>query len=87
MKQNNDEFKVQAAVLVLRSLALNAPSQFYVHVSDYFRIIWSALGASKLSTRECAAESLRAALELTATRKGRSRLQWLDGVWQEALRV
>ena len=88
LKDNTDEYKKQAAVLVLRSLAINAPSQFYVHVFDFFRTIWSALIASKVETRECAADSLRAALELTATRKGRSRLQWIDNiVWQEAIRV
>ena len=85
--QEKNEFRKQAAVLVLQSLAINAPSQFYVHISDFFKHVWSALSESKLSTRECAANSLKAALELTASRKGRQRLQWHDNIWQQALAV
>ena len=85
--KEGEESKKQAAVLVLQSLALNAPSQFYVHVSDFFHAIWPALTASQRTTRECAAQSLKAALELTASRKGRSRLQWMDNLWQKSLEV
>ena len=87
LKEGSDECKKQAAVLVLQSLAINAPSQFYIHVSDFFRAIWPALTAMHPTTRDCAADSLKAALELTATRKGRLRLQWLDNMWQQSLAV
>ena len=87
LKESSEEYKKQAAALVLQSLAINAPSQFYVSVSDFFNLIWTGLTAFKLETRECAANSLHAALELTATRKGRSRFLWFDNMWQRSLAV
>ena len=87
LKSNIEEYKKQAAALVLKALAINAPSQFYVYVSDFLNLIWRALTASKLETRLCAADSLHAAFELTATRKGRSRFAWFDSVWQNSLVV
>ena len=76
-----------AAALVLKALAINAPSLFYVHVSTFFERIWNALNDSKLQTREAAASALRAALELTASRRNRQRSQWHDSIWQSSLVV
>ena len=86
-KEQLDESRRMAAVLILKELAINAPSLFYVHVSTFFDLIWTALKDSKLAIRAGAAEALGAALELTASRKTRQRSQWHDSIWQESLSV
>eukprot|EP00026_Physarum_polycephalum_P000091 Phypoly_transcript_00091.p1 GENE.Phypoly_transcript_00091~~Phypoly_transcript_00091.p1 ORF type:complete len:2307 (+),score=451.47 Phypoly_transcript_00091:133-7053(+) len=75
-----------AAVLVLKELAHNSPTLFYVHVSTFVDLIWVALRDPKKEIRECAAEALRACLELIAERESRMRLQWYQKIYEEAFR-
>eukprot|EP00741_Cyanophora_paradoxa_P013833 tig00020710_g13353.t1 len=75
-----------AAVLVLRELAENAPTLFYVHVTAFFEHIWVAFRDSKLHIREAAAESLRACLALVGKRESRLRVNWYLRTWDETLK-
>ena len=58
------EARRHASVMVLKELALNAPTLFYVHVPAFVDLIWVALRDAKLPIREGAIEALRACLEV-----------------------
>jgi hypothetical protein len=38
--QGKHESRRYAAVLVLKELAVNSPTRFYVHVSSFFDLVW-----------------------------------------------
>jgi FKBP12-rapamycin complex-associated protein len=38
--QGKHESRRYAAVLVLKELAINSPTRFYVHVSSFFDLVW-----------------------------------------------
>jgi FKBP12-rapamycin complex-associated protein len=73
-----------AAVLVLKELAENAPTLFYVHVVAFFDLVWAALNDNSLHTREAAVEALRAALAVISERENRLRVQWYHKIYEEA---
>ncbi|EAL66546.1 protein kinase, Atypical group [Dictyostelium discoideum AX4] len=78
------EARRHAAVLVLKELAQNAPTLFYVHASSFVDLIWVALKDPKVAIREGAVEALRACLELISERESRLRLQWYQKIYDEA---
>ncbi|KAF2071336.1 hypothetical protein CYY_007349 [Polysphondylium violaceum] len=78
------EARRHTAVLVLKELAQNAPTLFYVHASSFVDLIWVALKDPKLAIREGAVEALRACLELISERESRLRLQWYQKIYDEA---
>lgn len=47
----------QAAVLVLKELAVNSPTLFYVHVSSFVELIWVALRDTKVNHFEFSLET------------------------------
>jgi FKBP12-rapamycin complex-associated protein len=81
------EARRQAAVLVLKELAHNAPTLFNVHVASFFDSIWVALRDPKLLIREGAVEALRAALRVISERESRLRSQWYLKIYAEAQKV
>eukprot|EP01132_Coremiostelium_polycephalum_P005602 gene5602-6970_t len=78
------EARRHAAVLVLKELAQNSPTLFYVHAGSFVDSIWVALKDTKVAIREGAVEALRACLELIAERESRLRLQWYQKIYDEA---
>lgn len=48
LQGDRNEVRRHAAVLVLRQLAQNAPTLFYVHVATFFEHIWTALRDPKV---------------------------------------
>eukprot|EP01133_Synstelium_polycarpum_P000171 gene171-204_t len=78
------ENRRHASVLVLKELAQNAPTLFYVHAASFIDLIWVALKDSKVAIREGAVEALRACLELIAERESRLRLQWYQKIYDES---
>ncbi|EFA77745.1 protein kinase [Heterostelium album PN500] len=78
------ENRRHASVLVLKELAQNAPTLFYVHAANFVDLIWVALRDTKLAIREGAVEALRACLELIAERESRLRLQWYQKIYDES---
>ncbi len=65
-----------AAVLVLKELAENAPTLFYVHVHTFFTHIWAALRDPDVDIRVCATDALSACLRLIMDRESRLRIRW-----------
>jgi serine/threonine-protein kinase mTOR len=78
-----DSSRRHAAVLVLKEMAINSPTLFYLHVSVFLDLIWVALRDKHPTIRECGAEALSATLRLVEDRDHRSRLQWYGQLWQE----
>jgi FKBP12-rapamycin complex-associated protein len=76
-----------AAVLVLKELAENAPTLFYVHVASFFDLVWAALHDNTVQTREAAVEALQAALAVISEREHRLRVQWYHKIYEEANKV
>lgn len=62
LSSERNEPRRHAAVLVLKELAINAPTLFYVHVPAFVDLIWSALRDPKLVIREGAIDALRGSL-------------------------
>ena len=78
-----------SAVLVLKELAENAPTLFYVHVHTFFTHIWAALRDPDVEIRVCATAALSACLRLIMDRESRLRIRWYYNIYetaQEALR-
>jgi serine/threonine-protein kinase mTOR len=65
-----------AACLVLRELALNAPTTFYVKARDFFDRIMPLLGDSREVVRQTATEALSTCLAVLAQRRSRHHLNW-----------
>lgn len=72
-----------AAVLVLKELLLNAPTQLYAHMDRFLKCIWVPLRETKSNIREAAAEALEACLDVLASREMEQREGWYLAVWGE----
>ncbi|XP_065842793.1 serine/threonine-protein kinase mTOR-like [Oscarella lobularis] len=81
-----------AAVLLLRELAVSAPTLFYQKVQPFFDNIFTAVRDPKQVIREGAAAALRACLVLTSQRETKEsqapyfRKSWYQQVYEEAER-
>ncbi|XP_065891468.1 serine/threonine-protein kinase mTOR-like isoform X2 [Dysidea avara] len=69
LSTDKNENKRLAAVLVLRELAVHAPTLFYTQIQAFFDNIFIAVRDSKALIREKAVSALRACLALTAQRE------------------
>ena len=69
LRGERNELRRYAAVLVLKQLALNAPTLFNAHAKAFFTLIWMGIRDSKSSIREASIEALRAALHLISERE------------------
>lgn len=70
------EYRLLAAVLILKEMAENASTVFNVHVPEFVDAIWVALRDPSLDVRERAVEALRACLRVIEKRETRWRVQW-----------
>ncbi|KAI8981018.1 armadillo-type protein [Pilobolus umbonatus] len=75
-----------AAVLVLRELAINAPTLIYAYVPRILDLIWVALRDSRNGIRENAAECLSQCLEIVQQRETPLRKTWYARIWEEVNR-
>lgn len=86
----NSEKRVEqqrlASVLVLKELATNAPTLFYMHVPAFLKTIWAGIGDIKQMIREAAIENLRACLYLISERDSSVRTKWYLEVFEESNR-
>lgn len=57
MAERNYGYRRHAACLVLRELAKNAPTVFFVKRGEFFQRIWPVLGDSKEFIRKAAVEA------------------------------
>ncbi|RHZ26301.1 hypothetical protein DYB37_004840 [Aphanomyces astaci] len=81
----NENFQVrrQAAVVIMRELAINAPAILFRHVDTFFDVIWNAFGDSKQQTRESAADALQACFSLLQARDSNRKTQWYTRTYDE----
>ncbi|KAI8371602.1 armadillo-type protein [Radiomyces spectabilis] len=75
-----------AAVLVLRELAVNAPTLIYAYVPRILDLIWLALRDSRHLIRENAADCLSQCLEIVQQRETPMRKTWYSRIWDEVNR-
>ncbi|CAM9236848.1 unnamed protein product, partial [Lampetra fluviatilis] len=85
---DRSEGRRHAAVLVLRELAVNAPTFFFQQVQPFFDVIFNGVWDPKQAIREGAVSALRACLLLTAKRetKEMQRPLWYRHSFEEAER-
>ncbi|XP_033096355.1 serine/threonine-protein kinase mTOR-like [Anneissia japonica] len=88
LSEERHEARRLAAVLVLKELAINAPTFFFQQVQSFFDNIFNAVRDPKPAIREGAVAALRACLELTAQReiKEMQKPQWYKQTYEEAER-
>ncbi|KAI8062483.1 armadillo-type protein [Gongronella butleri] len=74
-----------AGVLVLRELAINAPTLIYAYVQRILETVWLALRDSRPLIRENAANCLSQCLDIVQQRETPLRRTWYNRIWQEVL--
>ncbi|KAJ3083694.1 phosphatidylinositol kinase- protein kinase tor1, partial [Quaeritorhiza haematococci] len=84
LQGDRNESRRYAAVLVLRELAISAPTLIYAYVPQVLDLIWVALRDPKVTIREGAADALNACLELVYQRESQLRRQWYRKIFEEA---
>eukprot|EP01119_Soliformovum_irregulare_P018378 TRINITY_DN5612_c0_g1_i1.p1 TRINITY_DN5612_c0_g1~~TRINITY_DN5612_c0_g1_i1.p1 ORF type:complete len:292 (-),score=57.16 TRINITY_DN5612_c0_g1_i1:307-1182(-) len=83
MQGERQEAKRHAACLMLKELAVNAPTLFFGKVGRFTDHIWVALRDPKSAIRDCAAEALGACLKIVSEREPRLRVQWYQKIYDE----
>ncbi|KAL1921057.1 uncharacterized protein VTP21DRAFT_11692 [Calcarisporiella thermophila] len=81
---DRNEYRHHGAVLILRELALKAPTQFYAYIPQFLEHIWVALRESKQNIRESAADALSACLHILFQRDTPSKVQLYKKILEEA---
>ncbi|KAG9134055.1 hypothetical protein Leryth_004753, partial [Lithospermum erythrorhizon] len=76
LRGNRVEYRLFAAVSILKEMAENASTVFNVHVPEFVDLIWVPLRDPTLAVREKAVEALRACLRVIEKRETRWRVQW-----------
>ncbi|KAI9216512.1 armadillo-type protein, partial [Blastocladiella britannica] len=83
----HSETKRHGAVLVLTSLAQNAPMLMYAHVASILDALWFPLRDPKLAVREAAAECCAVCLDLVYQREPVARVAWFARSCDEAFKT
>uniref|UniRef100_A0A182MSJ1 Serine/threonine-protein kinase TOR n=1 Tax=Anopheles culicifacies TaxID=139723 RepID=A0A182MSJ1_9DIPT len=87
LSEDRVENKRQAAVLVLRELAVAMPTFFYQQVGSFFDHIFVAIKDPKAAIREGAGQALRAVMIVTSQREGtkqNNNTQWHMNCYDQA---
>ncbi|KAI0395542.1 TOR kinase [Xylariaceae sp. FL0594] len=85
LQSDRIEEKRYSAVLVLRELALNAPTLMYGYVGLIFDLIWVGLRDPRHLTRDTAAETVGACFSIIRDRATEMRLTWEAKMYNEML--
>ncbi|KAJ3037894.1 phosphatidylinositol kinase- protein kinase tor1 [Rhizophlyctis rosea] len=83
LQGDRHEARRYAAVLVLRELAISAPTLIYGYVGQILDLIWVAARDPKVAIREGAADALGATLALVHVRENQQRKQWYRKIIDE----
>ncbi|KAI9000239.1 armadillo-type protein [Gaertneriomyces semiglobifer] len=86
LQGDRHEARRYAAVLVIRELAVSAPTLIYAFVGQILDLIWVGLRDPKVVIREGAADALSATLALVQVRENRQRKQWYQKILEETQR-
>ncbi|KAL2912121.1 phosphatidylinositol kinase-related protein kinase tor1 [Polyrhizophydium stewartii] len=86
LQGDRNEARRFAAALIIKELALNAPTLVYVYVPQIVDLIWVGLRDQKVSIREAAAQSLSECLALVQVRENQNRRHWYKRIFEEAQR-
>ncbi|KAI8877804.1 FAT-domain-containing protein [Backusella circina FSU 941] len=82
-----NEYSRLASVLILRELAVNAPTLIYAYISRILDLIWFALRDPKnVVIRNNAADCLSQCLQIVQQRETPMRRIWYLQIWEEAVR-
>lgn len=73
------------AVILLRSIAEEAPAAFNIHVQKFLNLIWRGLKAPDKNLRVASAKAVGACLCVIEQRKTRNRVIWFNRLANEAL--
>ena len=87
LAHDKSELKRHAAVLVLASLAANAPALLYQYIKGIFQYVWIGLRDSKAYIREDAAVCLQKCLDIVYERDAELRNHWFAKLYNEAYGV
>uniref|UniRef100_H2Y9G4 Serine/threonine-protein kinase TOR n=1 Tax=Ciona savignyi TaxID=51511 RepID=H2Y9G4_CIOSA len=80
-----NDLRRNAAVLILREMAISSSTIFYQQIQSFFDGIFNVIHDSKQSIRECAIEALRVALSLVVqreTKESKHRPIWYEEIIQ-----
>ena len=80
---HHQEHRRLSACLIIKEIATNAPTLFYVYVPRFFDSIWVAIKDIKVEIRISATEALQAVLILIVTRQARHRVQWYCIIYEQ----
>lgn len=82
-----NEYSRLASVLVLRELAVNAPTLIYSYISRILNLIWFALRDPRnVIIRDNAADCLSQCLQIVQQRETSMRRIWYQRIWEEAVK-
>ncbi|GMM28463.1 phosphatidylinositol kinase-related protein kinase [Martiniozyma asiatica (nom. inval.)] len=81
------DVKKHAAILIISSLANNAPTMLYQYIKDILNNIWMGLRDYKLIIREDSAICLRNCLNIVYERDSELRAHWFTKLYNEATTV
>jgi FKBP12-rapamycin complex-associated protein len=84
LKRASEPIRCVAAMHVLNQLAINAPTYFYVHVGDFFDVMWRGLCDSKEGVRFVTIDGLSACLNMVAQRKIEQCQAWYADIYTQA---
>jgi FKBP12-rapamycin complex-associated protein len=87
LAQDKSADRRHAGVLILKELAINAPTLFNVHVPNFVVQIWTALNDPLIQIRESGVEAIRACLDVVAERQNNMRSEWYRKLYAEAIKV
>eukprot|EP00003_Mantamonas_plastica_P010783 TRINITY_DN2025_c0_g1_i1.p1 TRINITY_DN2025_c0_g1~~TRINITY_DN2025_c0_g1_i1.p1 ORF type:complete len:2240 (+),score=782.23 TRINITY_DN2025_c0_g1_i1:702-7421(+) len=85
LQEDRHDSKRLAAVLLLKEMAANAPTLFFVHVAEFFDVIWLGLRDKEAQIREMSIDALHEGLMLIANRDGRLRTQLYQKLYNQAM--
>ncbi|KAL8819240.1 MAG: hypothetical protein Q9223_002295 [Gallowayella weberi] len=85
LQSDRQESRRFAAVLVIREMAKNSPTNINMFISRILDVIWVAVRDQKVLIRETAAEAVGACFEVILTRDPQVRDHWHDKMYEETL--
>lgn len=84
LQNDRVEERRYSAVLVLRELAINAPTLMYQYIQTIFDLIWVGLRDIRQQIREASAETVSACFRIIRDRDQEMKQLWMGKIYNEA---